>query len=312
METQEESRVTVVTSENFESYVKEKLGGSTAADPVAEAEAAEESFKEAQKETPKEVSDEEIEHPDERKRGRLQERFSELTKARKDAEERATKAAEDAKKAREDAEAKAKEAEELRRKYEPPKEELAIGPEPQPSQFNDVTEYSKALKDWTAEHTRIEDAKAAKAVQAEQEAAKAKAEWAKRQTEFRKEAADYDEVIGSSEVKVSDPVRDAIIESDAGPAILYHLAKNADFAKELGQMSVIRALREIGKLEVKLGEKKAPPPATKPIAEISSAPPPIAPLKGANSPVTNNVDANGNFLGTYEEYKRLRSAGKIR
>ena len=122
--------------------------------------------------------------------------------------------------------------------------------------------------------------------------------------------------IQSSDVVVSDPVRDAIMESDVGPKILYHLAENPAFAQELGKKSVISALREIGKLEARFEKAEQPQaasePAAKPAVAKSKAPAPITPIRGAVSTVENNVDADGNFHGTYQQWKAARQARKIR
>jgi len=118
-------------------------------------------------------------------------------------------------------------------------------------------------------------------------------------------------------VAVSDPVRDAIMDSDVGPQILYHLAENPDFAQELGKKTVISALREIGKLEARFDKGVKAPAASEPdekptVARSSKAPAPITPIRGAVSTVDNNLDGDGNFHGTYQQWKAARQAKKIR
>ena len=86
-------------------------------------------------------------------------------------------------------------------------------------------------------------------------------------------------------------------------------------ADQLNKMSAGRALKEIGKLEVALSGEKTPAKAeTKAsVAEISKAPAPITPIKGGTTAETGSkLDSEGNFHGTYDEWKRLRQAGKIR
>ena len=230
----------------------------------------------------------------------------------KASEEKAKKASQEAKAARE---AKSKAEDDvaaLRAKYEAPKTD-DLGPEPQPSQFTDINEYKKAIKDWTAESTRREDAqKLADERQTKEREAVAKA-WGERQTAVKAKLPDYESVIAASDVKVSDQVRDAIVESEFGPNILYHLAQNPDVADTLGKMTVSKALREIGRLEAKLSDTKEDKVESRSaVAEISRAPAPISPLRGANAPVTNKVDSNGEFYGTYDEFKKLRQSGKIK
>lgn len=300
-------RVKVVTGENFNDYVNEQLG----IDP--EAIAKEELEKvEAEKAARKSAEgNEEVDLAEvpEKKKGKINERFKELTDKRKEAEALAAKRAEELRAAREERDRIEAEKNELLAKYEPPKSD-EIGPEPQASQFSDVGEFAKALKDWTAEKTRIDDA----AKQRETEYAKRQQEtekaWSERLASTKAEVADYEDVIGGSDVKVSDQVRDAIIESEVGPKILYHLAKNPDVAQKIGELTVGGALRAIGRLEAELGGK--PQAKTSTVAEISKAPAPISPLKGAHAPVgtlTGKDEVPKNW--SYEDWKKARQAGKI-
>jgi hypothetical protein len=135
------------------------------------------------------------------------------------------------------------------------------------------------------------------------------AEWNKRQSEVKKELPDYDDMIASSEVVVSDQVRDAIFESDLGPRILYHLAENPEVAEKLSKLTSIGALREIGKIEARL--EKAPQEEVK-AATKSNAPKPISPIRATSAATDNNLDSNGEFHGTYQQWKEARLAKKIR
>lgn len=315
--------VTVVTNDNFPEYVAERLPAKPAPEPAAndtpEAKAAAEHAKVEKEKAErlakeKGAADDEIDHPDEKKKGKLQERFSDLTAKRKAAEEAAAKAATEAKAAREARDKAEQEAAALRAKYEPPKSD-ELGPEPQATQFTDVNEYGKALKDWTAEKTLRDKAqKDGEERQAKEREATA-AEWAKRQTAFKAETPDYEKTIAESDVKVSDQVRDAIFESEVGPQIIYHLAQNPADAQKIAGLTVAGALRAIGRLEAsfatKAPEKKAE--AKTPIAEISKAPEPISPLKGASAPVVNLTGSQDVPKSmSYEDWKALRKAGKIK
>lgn len=233
-----------------------------------------------------------------------------------EAAEKATKAADDAKAAKAQRDAAERTAAELKAKYEPPVPD-EVGPEPHPGQFSDVEEYGKALKDWTADNTRREDAKAAQAAKRDADQKQVVDNFMKRQTDFKTAQPDYEEVLGASEVKVSDQMREAIVDSDVGPQILYHLAKNPEVAEKLGKMTVSGMLREVGKLEAKLSGGAASPtaksePKAATVAEISKAPAPISPLKGGGGVPSVKLDAEGNFYGSYEEYKAMRKSGKIK
>jgi hypothetical protein len=312
--------ITVVTSENMDAYVNEQLGIPAADDPeaVAAKELAELEAKQAEAAEAKKAEEEPAhdlgDQVPEEKKGKLNKRFSELTQARKDAEAKAAKEADDAKAAKEEAAAARREAAELKAKYEPPKS-AEIGPEPQPAQFNDVGEYAKALKDWAADNAIRERA----AAEAQEQARKADetkiATWNERQTAIRAEMPDYDEVIAAATtLTVSDQLKEAIIESDVGPAILYHLATHPEENAAIAALTVGQMLKRIGRLEVSLSKaaETAETKPTTPIAHVSKAPAPITPLRGASSPVGVKRDANGEFYGTYEEFKKDYNAGKFK
>jgi hypothetical protein len=174
-------------------------------------------------------------------------------------------------------------------------------------------EYAKALAEYTADKKLMErdnQDKARKAA-AEQEA-KFQA-WADRVNAAKNELPDFDDLVQSSDVRVSDPVRDAIMESEHGPKILYYLAENNELAKKLGDMSLVSAVREIGKIEARFDkDSKATNSEVKAVVGKSKAPAPINPLRGAVNTVDAGLDADGNFHGTFQQWKAARMAKKIR
>ena len=301
-------RIQVVTPDNFGAYVDERVPARPETPEEQEAELAEE--------------DEEkkgataADKPKKGKSNELQQRFSELTEQRKAAEKRAEDLAAQHKSEREARQKAENDAKALRERYEPPQPD-ELGPEPVPSQFSDVGEYGKALKDWTADSTRRDDARKAAEARAAAEATRIHDDWMKRQTAYQTETPDYEETVKNSQVQIGNDVRDAIFDSESGPQILYALAKDPELADKIAKMSVGRALKEIGKLEAKLpsggttqeGPKSAPA-AT--VAEISRAPAPISPLRGTVAPSTAGIGSDGEFRGSFLEWKRLRNSGKIK
>jgi hypothetical protein len=235
-------------------------------------------------------------------KSRLQERFKKLTSQREEARADAAKAQQRAA----DLEAR------LAALEKPQQAEKAQEPQkPQPADYTDAFEYAEHLAEWAAKQALI--ARDAEERKKAEESAKAKVVdgWRERLAAVKTEIPDFDEAITASDVVVSDAVRDAIIESDAGPRILYHLAEHPELAKAIADMTPAASLRAIGRLEAKFEKKAAvdEPPATKP--KTSKAPAPITPLR-SSSTVADAVTADGDFTGSYEDYKRLRYAGKIR
>ncbi len=188
-----------------------------------------------------------------------------------------------------------------------PKQEQSRDEKPRPDQFVDAFEYAEALADWSAENAvmraRQEDVE--KKIQVER--AKVIETWNKRLEDTKSELPDFDDMVASSDVVVSDQVRDAILESDVGPRILYHLAENQDLAEKISKSSLITALREIGKLEAKF--EKTEPKEVKTVAQKSKAPAPISPIKAGTSEQVIVTDTD---KMTYSQYKAMRQAKRIR
>lgn len=289
LETTDRVASNLVTSDTLAEFTAQKLGLVEAA-PVAE----ETSEPEPQ------VSEEVTDEPKEKKPNpKLERRFSDLTKQREQARAEAQRERE----AREALETRLKE---LEAKANPAPQDT--NQEPQPEQFADMYEYAKALAEYTADKRldeRDREEKARKAA-AEQEG-KFKA-WADRVNAAKNDLPDFEDMVQSSDVRISDPVRDAIIESEHGPKILYYLAENNEYAKKLSEMSVVSAVREIGKIEARFERTK---PESKSV-NVSKAPAPISPIRGAVNTVDANVDANGVFHGTYQQWKAARQAKRIR
>ncbi len=314
----------VLTNENFEAHVDKLLGKEEtpahAAAESPEAKAAEE-LKRVEKEKAERIAKEkgeEIDHPDKKKKGELNERFSELTKARKEAEAKAQAETEARTAAEQKAEQAAREAAELRAKYEPPKSD-DIGPEPQPDQFADAREYGKALKDWTAESVRIEDAKKARVEQQTREQETRAREFKAREEAVRKEVPDYDKKLAEATVTLSDQMASEVRGSDVGPQILLHFAEHPEVAAEMGKMTIAGMLKAFGRLEATLQKTQAKAPAGEKVvpirreAEISQAPAPISPLSGGGEAplrLSGSQEVPKNM--SYEDWKAARKAGRIK
>ena len=302
-EVQERVAANVVTSENLAEFAAKKLGLNT------EPPAAVQPTEPAEPTEPTEVlAADDAEPVEERKQNpKIERRFSEITKQR----EAARQEAERERQARIDLENKVRE---LESKLSPPapQEPTEADPKPKPEQFSDMFEYAEALAEWTADK-KIQEQKVKEAAQkAEQERQKLLDTWSTRVQDFRAKTPDFDDMVGSADVVVSNEVRDAIFESDVGPQILYHLAENPDVAKKIQDMTPIGALRMIGKLEAKFEEPAQPQTQRETTVKTSKAPPPISPIKAtAGGPVTE-LDANRQFHGSYQSWKAARLAGRIR
>jgi hypothetical protein len=286
----------VLTSENSAEFYANKLG------------IADRSEDEAVETEPSEVTDqseqdEQIEaKPTEEKKQnpKLEKRFSELTKQREQA------------KAEAQAERQRSEALETRlralEQQATPQQAKNIDEEPQPGQFQDAFEYAKALAQYSTEKALQERDQQEANKKANEERQKVIQSWSEKLEKVKADMPDYDDIVSTANVVVSDDIRDSILESDVGPRILYHLAEDLDYAQKLAQMPARKALIEIGKLE-KLYERNEV--KAEPVVK-SKAPAPIRPLKAAGGVADIPINSSGEFHGTYQSWKEARRAGKIR
>lgn len=107
----------------------------------------------------------------------------------------------------------------------------------------------------------------AKAKQQQQDNDKVTADFNSRVTELGK--ADFEEK-ASSIPNLPAGVADALMQSEDGAAMIYHLGSNLEEAGALANMTPAMAIMQLGKLSAKL--------STKPSIKTSAAPEPIEPL----------------------------------
>ncbi len=183
---------------------------------------------------------------------------------------------------------------------------------PQPSQnrpalgdFNTVEDYTEAVTDWKLNQV-LSQREQAQSSQAVQRTYNARAdEFAKKNTDFVPTIQHFIQDYSS----VPMPEIEAIcMESEVGPAIAYHLAKNPETMEKLIEMTPIRRAAELGKLEDKLR-----PAEGKPQQKVSKAPAPATPVKGA--PMANkNLETlvNGEGRAAQAEWRAARAATRKR
>ena len=292
----------VLTSENAAEFYANRLGLAESPAPAEAVEEPTEPTEVVEQSEPEEAEAEAKQEGERKQNPKLERRFSEITKQREEARKEAQRERE----AREALEARLAA---LEGKQQPQKAEF-VDEKPQPSQFSDAFEYAEALAEYTADK-RIADMKReeAKAKEAEQRQ-KVINQWTSKVEEAKKSLPDFDDIVASSDVVVNDDIRDAILESDVGPQILYHLAENDEVAKKIAGLSPKQALREIGKLEARF---EAKPEVEKPAPIVKSkAPAPITPIRGGKGTPDIPMGSDGVFYGTAAQWKELRRAGKIR
>jgi len=287
----------VLTSENAAEFYANRLGlAESESEPVAVEEA--EPVAEEEQSEPKEAEKEANQEGERKQNPKLEKRFSEITKQR----EEARKEAQAERQARVELEQRLAALEQNRQP-----QFVNIDQEPQPSQFSDAFEYAKALAEYSTERALAERDRQV-AMAREQEAQQRIIQsWAQKVQAAKAELPDFDDLVAASDVVVNNAVRDAILESDVGPKILYHLAENNDLAKKIAGLNPNAALREIGRLEARFEKTEQTAPVVR-----SKAPTPIQPIRGGQGKADVPISANGEFHGSYQAWKAARKAGKIR
>lgn len=290
----------VLTSGNAAEFYAERLGLADAPNE-AEAEVEENPTSEpVDEESSSEPMAEDEAEVTEKPKDKVEKRFSKVSKQRDEANARA-----------EAAEARLRELE-ARANPQPIAQTANVDDKPRADQFNDAFEYAESLAEWSAEKA-LRDRDIADAQRKAEEAnSKVLESWNKKVNDAKASMADFDEIVASSTIVVSDAIRDAIIESDVGPQILYHLASDDELAQSIANMPAIKALKELGRLEAKFEAQEKPEVKARPVTQ-SKAPAPISPLKGGKSAGADVlIDTNGEFYGSYAQWKAARQANRIR
>lgn len=124
--------------------------------------------------------------------------------------------------------------------------------------------------------------------------------WAEREASFQTATKDYEAVVApfaDEELQhLSHDARMAIVESDVGPALLYHLAKNPDEADRIADLSPTRQIAELGKLEAKV---------SMPAKKTTSAPAPASTTTGGR---TASKDLSKMTQDEYEAHRKSQGA----
>lgn len=97
-----------------------------------------------------------------------------------------------------------------------------------------------------------------------------------RRAAFAKDHPDFHDKIATKLI-ATDVMAEAMIDSEHGPAVAYHLANNPDEAKRIAGLSPVAQVRAIGAIEGRL----AAPSTQTPAKTVSDAPPVLQTVRGA-------------------------------
>lgn len=176
--------------------------------------------------------------------------------------------------------------------------------EPKRDQFESYEAFIEARATWRAEKAAEEKTRKIleeDRTKTEQEQTRGQREqqakaWNAQIEKARDEVEDFEDVVSASEAVITPSMSQAIVESDKGALIAYHLAKNPAEAERISKLSPSKQVAAIVALEEKVA---------KPAKTPSNAPAPITPV-GTKADVEKNpaqmTDAE------YSKWRRQRLA----
>lgn len=182
----------------------------------------------------------------------------------------------------------------------------AADPEPQPDTFNDVGSYMKALTRWEIKQEQKKSELVAKTNQAKESFHSKIQDFHKKVGEFKKATADFDDVAAEFDETypsgMPNTMLDIIAESEAGPQIMYDIAKDHTEFDRLAKLSPIALAREIGKREAKISVNSGANQTQ--TNKTTNAPAPISPVRGTAA-VSKKDPSNMSMA----DYNAWRNAG---
>lgn len=178
---------------------------------------------------------------------------------------------------------------------------------PNQDDFETYEQFQEALVDWkvnlrlterdTVERDRIER------TQRERAQEQLVAAHTARIDEFRSGHGDFDAVIENGKnLPMTRPMQDSVLNSDMGPAVMYHLCRFPEECDRIAAMAPMAAIREMGKLEARIEAAQTGP--TSSATSMTSAPRPIKPVGGGATASTVPLEQMD-----YQSYRRARQNG---
>ena len=248
--------------------------------------------------------------PKKPKKTGISERMSELTTARKLAEEQRRAADERADKLAEslrEALAAINKVAEDKTKPDP-----VVDVRPKRDAFDSPDAYDEALIEWSsrqagraaaaelerrmAEQKQTEETARTRKQQEEAQAAVIKT-WQEKVEDFSKTTDDFEAVVMADNLRITQVMSDAFMAAENGPELAYHLGKNPKEAARIADLPPIKQIYEIGKLSAQLSRPKS---------NVSRAPDPIKPsgARGDAGPKSPEQESGDEYFARRSEELR--------
>jgi hypothetical protein len=175
---------------------------------------------------------------------------------------------------------------------------------PNQEDFETYDEFQEALVDWKVSE-RLDKREAQDRERIERDRAQRTQEelvatHTARIDAFRADHSDFDAVIDKGKnLPLTRPMQDAIVNSETGPALMYHLCQHPEECDRIAAMHPLMAVKEMGKLEAQM--ETAPTGPVSSAESVTKAPRPIKPVGGGATASTIPPDQM-----SYQEFKRFR------
>ncbi len=163
---------------------------------------------------------------------------------------------------------------------------------PKVEDFETYDDFTEALTDWKLDQR---DQKRDATQRAEAQATT----WQQRAAAAKESLPDFERVLSESTAPMTKDMAEVLRDSEHGPALAYHLAKNPAEAERIARLSPLAAARELGRIEATLSAPKAPAAAPK---KVTSAPTPPTPIGAGRSSEGDPAKMS------YKDYEAWRDA----
>ncbi len=163
---------------------------------------------------------------------------------------------------------------------------------PKVEDFETYDDFTEALTDWKLDQR---DQKRDATQRAEAQATT----WQQRATAAKETLPDFEQVLSESTAPMTKDMAEVLRDSEHGPALAYHLAKNPAEAERIARLSPLAAAAALGRIEADLSKPAAPAAAPK---KVTSAPTPPTPIGAGRSTEGDPAKMS------YKDYEAWRDA----
>ena len=164
---------------------------------------------------------------------------------------------------------------------------------PRMEDFTDVQEYAKAYANFEKENALKDYERKQRETVFQTRQAKLAQDWEARTAKATSKYEDFEEIVG--ELKPTTPWAVAIMRSENGEDVAYHLGKHPQEARKILALEPEDQFLEIGRLSARLANVETKPKTA------SNAPKPITPVQTEAKPSGDEIRENQPF----EEYRKV-------